>query len=47
MDDSKHKYIVSDNEVQSEDSIEQPTTSQTSVMIEELCGFIRPRLKQC
>ena len=46
MDNSKHKYIVSDNdEVESED-IEQPTTSQTSMMVAELCAFIRPRLKQ-
>ena len=46
MDNSKHKYIVSDiDEVESED-IEQPNTSQTSMMVAELCAFIRPLLKQ-
>ena len=51
MDDSKHKYLVADDQVQSEDSsieqpIEQATTSQTSVMIDQILAFIRPRLKQ-
>ena len=49
MDDSRHRFIVSDNDIDSEDSIvsiEQPTTSQTTVMIDQIVAFIRPRLKQ-
>ena len=50
MDDSRHRFLVSDNDtIDSEDSIvsiEQPSTSQTTVMINEIIAFIRPRLKQ-
>ena len=49
IDDSRHRFIVSDNDIDSEDSIvsiEQPTTSQTTVMIDQIVAFIRPRLKQ-
>ena len=45
-EDSKFKYIVSENECEDRASdIEQlPTNSRTNMMISELCEYIRPNI---